>query len=200
MIIPDGVAINSCDKKNLETLLQVCTAALLKLDMAKACMFVLMCAAAALQSGAAFSHVMQPLLKLVTLAGPNGWSSKGEPPRLRQERVKKKWLGASIAPDKVQDFETLRESLWNPEIQKDWESFYKTVESEDSYFAFDVDGVIPEDLSATIFRNGYTHARLNTCFNTHTQTQSERASERERERERARASERERERERETLF
>ena len=130
-------------------------------DMAMARLGVLMCAAAALQSGAAFSHVMQPLSKLVTVAAPNGWSSKGEPPRLRQARATSK-LAASIAPDKVQDFEALRESLWNPEIQKDWESFYRSVESEDSYFAFDVDGVIPQDLSATIFRNGYTHSRLNT--------------------------------------
>ena len=52
------------------------------------------------------------------------------------------------------DIETTKRELWNPAIQEDWESFYRTVETESSYFITDIEGEIPRDFSGSIFRNG----------------------------------------------
>jgi hypothetical protein len=113
---------------------------------------------AALQAAEAFS-VVHPLVKLATWDAPH---SQGTWPRLRQRALRQRHVRAvSMATDTAQDFEALKQSLWNAEIQKDWESFYTTVESEGSYFADDIDGTIPEDFCATIFRNGYG-IRFNT--------------------------------------
>ncbi len=47
-----------------------------------------------------------------------------------------------------------RSTLWNEAVKRDWEAFYRGVESEDSYFITDIEGEIPPGLRATIFRNG----------------------------------------------
>lgn len=52
------------------------------------------------------------------------------------------------------ELEQLTKKLWNSEIRVDWESFYRTVQTESSYFSSDIEGEIPLDLVGTIFRNG----------------------------------------------
>lgn len=65
---------------------------------------------------------------------------------------------SSLGPEQqaatAQELETLRQKLWNPDVQADWENFYRTVREEKSYFASDIEGTIPADFAATIFRNG----------------------------------------------
>jgi hypothetical protein len=52
------------------------------------------------------------------------------------------------------ELEQLRSELWNSEIEADWENFYRTVKTEQSYFASEIEGEIPVDLQGSIFRNG----------------------------------------------
>ena len=54
----------------------------------------------------------------------------------------------------TEKLEELRQKLWNPSIRVDWEAFYRTVQTEKSYMATDIEGEIPRDFAASIFRNG----------------------------------------------
>jgi len=44
--------------------------------------------------------------------------------------------------------------LWNEAVRKDWEEYYQSVETESELYITDIEGEIPPDFSATIFRNG----------------------------------------------
>ena len=63
---------------------------------------------------------------------------------------------AASGQTKIEGLQELQRKLWNPAIQVDWESFYKTVQAERSYYVEpgDIEGQIPPDFAATIFRNG----------------------------------------------
>ena len=78
----------------------------------------------------------------------------GRPP-VRRAREKHVVLAAS-GQTKIEGLEELQRKLWNPAIQVDWESFYKTVQDERSYYVEpgEIEGQIPPDFAATIFRNG----------------------------------------------
>jgi len=63
-------------------------------------------------------------------------------------------LAGSTGVGGASELDTVKKGLWNQAIQVDWESFYRTVEHEKSYYSTDIEGEIPVDFAASIFRNG----------------------------------------------